>query len=93
MSGPAPGGPAPGGLDERAPLILLLDTSASMGNPPEAPRIAKLNTALRDWVAEAGNDQALRDRLEVAVITFGSSPRILRWPDADPGAGLGGHPW
>jgi uncharacterized protein YegL len=71
------------GFDERAPLVLVLDTSASMGNPPEAPRIAELNAALRNWMADAGDDVALRGRLEIAVVTFGSSAQVLEWPDAD----------
>ena len=75
------------GFDERAPLVLVLDTSASMGNPPEAPRIAELNAALRDWMADAGDDVALRGRLEIAVVTFGSSAQVLEWPCGVPELG------
>ena len=34
------------GFAERIPLVLVLDTSASMASPAESPRIAELNSAL-----------------------------------------------
>jgi uncharacterized protein YegL len=64
-----------------------------MGNPPEAPRIDELNAALRDWLADARNDPVLRGRLEIAMITFGSSIQVLEWPDADPMAGPFAMAW
>lgn len=75
------------GADERAPLVLILDTSASMGNPPERPRIDELNAALGSWIADAANDSALRGRLEIAIVTFGSAAQVLPWPDAGRTAG------
>jgi uncharacterized protein YegL len=68
------------GFDERVPLILVLDTSASMANPAGAPRITELNAALRAWIADAEGDPALRDRLEIAMVTFDSTITVLEWP-------------
>lgn len=70
------------GYDDRVPLILVLDTSASMGNPAGAPRIEQLNAALRDWIAGAEDDPALRDRLEIAIVTFDSQVSVREWPGA-----------
>lgn len=53
-----------------------------MGHPPGAPRIAELNDALRDWITDAAADPALRERLEIAIVTFDSEVRVLRLTDA-----------
>ena len=76
------------GYAERIPLVLVLDTSESMGHPADAPRIAELNAALRDWIADAAADPALRERLEIAIVTFDSEVRVLRLTDA-PGLASG----
>jgi uncharacterized protein YegL len=65
------------GLSERIPIILVLDTSDSMGRPEGAPRIGELNAALREWLAGPAADPALRDRVEVAIITFNSEVQVL----------------
>jgi uncharacterized protein YegL len=70
------------GYAERIPLVLVLDTSASMGHPADAPRIAELNTALREWFTDAAADPALCGRLEVAIVTFNSDVRLLSLTDA-----------
>lgn len=75
-------GPFGRGYAERIPLVLVLDTSASMGHPPGAPRIAELNAALRDWISDAAADPGLRERLEVAIVTFDSEVRVLRLAEA-----------
>lgn len=69
------------GFAERLPLVLVLDTSASMASPAEAPRIAELNAALREWITDAAADPALQERLEVAIVTFDSEVRVLRLTD------------
>lgn len=69
------------GFAERIPLVLVLDTSASMASPAEAPRIAELNSALRDWLTDAAADPVLRERLEVAIVTFDSEVRVLQLTD------------
>lgn len=74
MSFPSPLGR---GFAERIPLVLVLDTSASMARPEGAPRIAELNAALREWLADAAADPALRERLEVAIVAFDSEVRVL----------------
>jgi uncharacterized protein YegL len=75
------------GFAERIPLVLVLDTSDSMARPERSPRINELNGALRDWFAEAAADPALRERLEVAIVTFDSQVRVLRLTETpDPAA-------
>ena len=70
------------GFAERIPLVLVLDTSASMASPAGSPRIAELNAALREWIADAAADPALRERLEIAIVTFDSEVRVLHLTDA-----------
>lgn len=70
------------GFAERIPLVLVLDTSDSMARPEGSPRINELNMALREWFAEAAADPALRERLEVAIVTFDSRVRVLQLTDA-----------
>ena len=73
--------PAGRGFSERIPLVLVLDTSASMARPEGSPRIGELNAALREWFAEAAADPALRERLEIAIVTFDSQVRVLHLTD------------
>lgn len=77
------------GFDERVPVVLVLDTSESMARPPQAPRIAELNSALSEWLNDARGRPGLRSRVEVAIITFGSDVRVLdltAGTSGDPGA-------
>ena len=73
------------GFDERVPLVLLLDTSESMGRPEESPRIAELNSALAGWLANARTRPSLLNRVEVAIITFDSVVRVLDPVTGGPG--------
>ncbi|MEU9700500.1 hypothetical protein [Streptomyces sp. NPDC047981] len=68
------------GYDERQPVVLLLDTSASMGRPAENPRIDELSVALADWFDGVRAEPRLRARVEVCLITFDSRVRVF-----DPG--------
>lgn len=54
--------------DPRAPCLLLLDTSASMGGEP----IRALNEGLGLLKNDLMTDELARRRVELAVITFGS---------------------
>ncbi|MGA2826711.1 MAG: hypothetical protein ABSF03_11385 [Streptosporangiaceae bacterium] len=74
-------GPTDRGFAERIPLVLLLDTSASMARPEDAPRISELNTALGEWITHATADPVLREQLEVAIVTFDSEVRVLALAD------------
>ncbi|MFD8204074.1 vWA domain-containing protein [Streptomyces sp. NPDC059701] len=65
------------GLDERQPVVLLLDTSASMGRPAGSPRIDELNDALTRWFAEVRREPRLRTRVEVCLIAFDSRVRVF----------------
>jgi uncharacterized protein YegL len=75
------------GYDERAPLVLVLDTSQSMARPEQAPRIAELNAALRQWLDDAKARTSVRVALEVAIVTFGSAVSVV-----DPATGEPGDP-
>ncbi|MDW6056822.1 hypothetical protein SAZ11_00235 [Streptomyces sp. FXJ1.4098] len=70
------------GFEERQPVVLLLDTSASMGRPEEHPRIDELNGALTRWFDGVRGQERLRTRVEVCLITFDSAVRVH-----DPGPG------
>lgn len=63
------------GFEERQPLVLLIDTSASMGRPAERPRIDELNTALAAWFDGMRTHARPRARVEVCLITFDSRVR------------------
>ncbi|MCB5164124.1 hypothetical protein LG634_04645 [Streptomyces bambusae] len=60
---------------ERQPVVLLLDTSASMARPPDRPRIDELNAALAEWF-EGEHTARLRSRVEVCLLTFDSQVRV-----------------
>ncbi len=53
--------------DPTCPCLLLLDTSASMGGAP----IESLNAGLRLFQQEVLNDPIARNRVDVAIVTFG----------------------
>ncbi|MFF1412041.1 hypothetical protein ACFVX6_20100 [Streptomyces sp. NPDC058289] len=65
------------GNDERQPVVLLLDTSASMGRPAGSPRIDELSRALAGWFDGVRAEPRLRARVEVCLITFDSRVRVF----------------
>ncbi|MBO1416195.1 hypothetical protein [Streptomyces sp. FH025] len=65
------------GYDERQPVIVLLDTSASMARPADRPRIAELNRALEEWFGSVRAEPRLRARVEVCLIAFDSVVRVF----------------
>lgn len=69
------------GHAERQPVVLLLDTSASMGRPAGRPRIEELNEALVRWFASARAEPRLA-QVEVCLLTFDSRVRVHD-PDRD----------
>ncbi|MEU9117218.1 hypothetical protein AB0D04_37060 [Streptomyces sp. NPDC048483] len=70
------------GYDERQPVVILLDTSDSMGRPDDRPRIDELNAALVRWFDGVRSQERLRERVEVCLIAFSSQVRVY-----DPGEG------
>lgn len=54
--------------DPRAPCLLLLDTSASMGGEP----ISALNAGLQTLKKDLMKDELARRRVEIAIISFGN---------------------
>lgn len=65
-----------GTADPRCQLVLLLDTSTSMGTnrrPDRPPAIDELNRGLQTLGAELGEDPVARRRVELLVVPFGGS--------------------
>jgi len=59
--------------EPRCACILLLDTSGSMNGPP----IEQLNLGLRSFKDELLSDSLASKRVEIAVVTFGESARLV----------------
>jgi uncharacterized protein YegL len=63
--------------DPRCPLVLLLDTSSSMGSSPDPEvtdrPIDQLNRGLATLAAELKEDPVARRRVEVLVVPFGGA--------------------
>lgn len=59
--------------EPRVPCLLLLDTSGSMSGQP----IAELNSGIRQFKEELMTDSLAAKRVEVAIITFGSTPEVV----------------
>lgn len=70
------------GTRERTPTLLLLDTSHSMGgetNTPQGERkkkIEQLNEGLRTFQEEVSDKEHAEKRVDVAIVTFGSSATV-----------------
>lgn len=64
------------GYEERIPLILVLDCSASMGRPESRPRIGQLVGTVASLLRTMREEPALRSRVDVAVVTFGSTVQV-----------------
>jgi len=59
---------------DKCPVVLLLDTSGSMrGNP-----IKELNEGVKLLIQELLNDPEAKQRVEVAVITFGGTVKVVQ---------------
>ncbi len=61
------------GREKRVSIVLLLDTSSSMDHSslPHPRPIEQLNAALERWAKVLHQDEALRYKAEIAIITFG----------------------
>lgn len=76
---------SPKNYNEKALCVLVLDTSASMGNRPNKRRdndapIDELNRALQDFKRDILEDPSLRQGLEVALIKFNEDVDIIQQP-------------
>lgn len=60
--------------ENRCPVILLLDASASMAGAP----IEALNAGVAAYFDEIARDEAASLRVETAIIAIGDSPRLVR---------------
>ena len=59
--------------EPRCACVLLLDTSGSM----QGAAIAALNEGLRAFAADVASDPLARQRVEVAVVTFGGAVQVV----------------
>lgn len=70
------GGESPDNYEQKCLCVLVLDVSGSMaGNP-----IDQLNQGLKDFQKELQNDFVAAQRIEVAIVTFGSTVDTLVQP-------------
>jgi uncharacterized protein YegL len=58
--------------EPRCPVVLIVDTSASMSGIP----IEQLNNGLKLFKKEVSEDSQAALRVEVAIITFGGTPKL-----------------
>ncbi|MBU0724897.1 MAG: hypothetical protein KJ904_16730 [Alphaproteobacteria bacterium] len=61
-------------LETRCPVVLVLDTSASM----DGPAIAELNDGLAAFQAEVADDPLARLRLDLAIVTCGGGIGVAK---------------
>lgn len=67
----------PSNFEQKCLCVLVLDVSGSMsGNP-----INQLNEGLRRFQEELLKDEVTRDRLEVAIVIFGSDVETIQGPE------------
>jgi len=70
------GGESPENYEQKCLCVLALDVSGSMaGNP-----IEKMNEALKEFQKELQNDFVAAQRIEVAIVTFGSTVETIIQP-------------
>jgi len=60
--------------EQRTPVVLLLDVSGSVAGEP----IAHLNDGLQVFEQELKNDPVARNRVEVAIVTFGGTVQVVQ---------------
>lgn len=60
--------------EPRVPCLLLLDTSGSMSGSP----ISELNAGVRLFKEELMTDSLAAKRVELAIVTFGSTPVVVQ---------------
>jgi len=63
------GGESPDNYEQKCLCVLVLDVSGSMAGSP----IDQLNQGLKDFQRELQNDFVAAQRIEVAIVTFGST--------------------
>lgn len=66
----------PSNFEQKCLCVLVLDVSGSMSGSP----INLLNEGLRRFQEELLKDEVTRDRLEVAIVTFGSEVETIQGP-------------
>lgn len=69
-------GQSPENFEQKCLCVLVVDVSGSMSGEP----INQLNKGLQDFKSEVLADFVASQRLEVAIVTFGSTVRCLQEP-------------
>lgn len=70
------GGESPENYEQKCLCVLVLDVSGSMSGDP----IDQLNQGLKDFQKELQNDFVAAQRIEVAIVTFGSTVNTVVQP-------------
>ena len=70
------GGESPENYEQKCLCVLVLDVSGSMSGSP----IDQLNQGLKDFQRELQNDFVAAQRIEVSIVTFGSTVDTLVLP-------------
>ena len=70
------GGEQPVNYEQKCPCILVLDVSGSM----DGRSINQLNDGLEKFSRDVMDDQITKSRLEVGIVTFGSSVSVAQEP-------------
>lgn len=70
------GGSSPDNYEQKCLCVLVLDVSGSMTGKP----IEQLNQGLKEFQKELQNDFVAAQRIEVAIVTFGSSIETVITP-------------
>ncbi|RRB02051.1 vWA domain-containing protein [Larkinella rosea] len=69
-------GESPDNYEQKCLCVLVLDVSGSMGGEP----IRQLNQGLQEFHQEVTKDFLASQRLEVSIVTFGSSVKCIQDP-------------
>lgn len=64
---------SPKNFEQKCPVVLVLDTSGSMGGDP----IKELNLGLQKFKEDCENDIVTANRLEVSIVTFNGEVKVI----------------
>lgn len=67
---------SPENYEQKCLCVLVLDVSGSMRNEP----IRELNQGLQEFYQDIHKNSTTKNRLEVAIVTFGSNVKVIETP-------------